>query len=161
MAGEKKSWMETLQAVYKAGLAKNKNYKYSQAMKDAKNVYKKQGKGKQKGGFFGLFGSGDKEKGEDKGEEKDEEKGEEKEKEKGGATSISEATPTSEIDELKKANTVLKGELDKCKSELLACRPSQSGSEPMSSEGGGSRKGRSGKSKKMKRGGRKNGTKKR
>ena len=152
MAGEKKSWMETLQEVYKGGLAKNKNYKYSQAMKDAKIVYKNQGKGKQKGGFFGLFGSGDKEKGEEKGEEK--------EKEKGGSTSISEA-PTSEIDELKKANTLLKEELDKCKSDLLACRPSQSGSESMPSEGGGSRKGRSGKSKKMKRGGRKNGTKKR
>lgn len=39
--GGKSNWMKHLDKVYKDGKKKNKDYKYSAAMKDAKKTYKK------------------------------------------------------------------------------------------------------------------------
>lgn len=39
--GEKSDWMKHLDKVFKDGKKKNKDYKYKDAMKDAKKTYKK------------------------------------------------------------------------------------------------------------------------
>tara|TARA_R110000737_G_scaffold185603_1_gene208801 strand:- start:125 stop:265 length:141 start_codon:yes stop_codon:yes gene_type:complete len=44
----KTEWMKHLDKVYRDGKKKNKDYKYSQAMKDAKKTYTKIGKSKPK-----------------------------------------------------------------------------------------------------------------
>lgn len=44
----KTAWMIHLDKVYKDGKKKNKDYKYSDAMKDAKKTYKKVEKVKEK-----------------------------------------------------------------------------------------------------------------
>lgn len=42
--GEKSDWMKHLDKVFKDGKKKNGDYKYKDAMKDAKKTYKKGGK---------------------------------------------------------------------------------------------------------------------
>lgn len=42
--GGKTAWMTHLDKVFKEGKKKNKDYKYKDAMKDAKKTYKKGGK---------------------------------------------------------------------------------------------------------------------
>ena len=42
-------WTDTVTAVYKENRAKNSSYKFKQAMKDAKKIYKKGSKGEGEG----------------------------------------------------------------------------------------------------------------